>query len=144
MTVMSTTVTMISGRQHKRGRTPSTKALTSLTTEAQQESELVPEIKIHLLQQTTPLPMFITIDSTSHWISICSRATCRSIRARSDWSMNSTSTTTTVWSWPRVTPTPLTTSRKPARADPSDKQPVFRTPRNPVRSHPPTLQNQKR
>ena len=54
------------------------------------ESELVLEIRMHLLQQTRPLPLLIAIDSTSHWISICSRATCRSIRARSGnaWNMN--------------------------------------------------------
>ena len=60
---------MISGRQHKRRKTPSSKALMSLTTETQQESELVLEIRIHLLQQTRPLPILIAIDYTSHWIS---------------------------------------------------------------------------
>ena len=55
---MSTTVTMISGRQHTRGKTPSSKALTSMTTETQQESELVLEISIHLLQQTRLLPSY--------------------------------------------------------------------------------------
>ena len=44
MTEMSATVTIISGRQHKRGRTSSTKAMTSLTTETQ-ESELIVENK---------------------------------------------------------------------------------------------------
>ena len=114
-TVMSATVTMISGRQQKRGRTPSTKALTSLIPETKLESDLVLEIRIHLLQQTRPLPMLIAIDSTSHWISICLRATCRSIRARSGtaWSMNSPSVTT-AWSGPRVLQTPLTTSRTSA------------------------------
>ena len=60
---------------------PFTKALTSLTTESQQKIELVLEIRMHLLQQTRPLTMLIAIDSTSHWISICSRATYRSVRA---------------------------------------------------------------
>ena len=34
-----------------------------LTTEAKQVSELVLEIRIHLLQQTRPLPMLTAIDS---------------------------------------------------------------------------------
>ena len=45
--MMSTIVTMISRGQHKRGRTPSTKALTSPTRQTQQESELVLKIRMH-------------------------------------------------------------------------------------------------
>ena len=78
-------------KAEQEGRIPSNRNTTRIRVSAGK--------RMHLLQKTRPLPIFIAIDSTSHWISICSRATCRSIRARSMLPLTTPLTTSKTVTW---------------------------------------------
>ena len=71
----------------------STKASIRLVTETQRGFASVPETKMRQSRPTRPSPMSSATASTSRSISSCSRATCRSTKARLEtaWSTNSPS-----------------------------------------------------
>ena len=109
---MSSTVTMISGRQPQRGQMDNIRGSMPLITETRRGFESVPETEIQALPLRRPSLMSSVIASPLHLTSSCSRATCHFTRAH--WatgsSMSSLLTTTAVWSRPQAMPTPHTTS----------------------------------
>ena len=96
-----------------RGKMTSTKASIRLATETQRGFASVPETKMRQSRPTRPSPMPSATASTSRSISSCSRATCRSTKARLETgkSTNSPSATTAAQFRPQAMPTPHTTLR---------------------------------
>ena len=101
--------TAISGRRSWRGKMTNTKASIRLVTETQRGFASMPETKMRQSRPTRPSPMPSATASTSRSISSCSRATCRSTKARLEtgWSTNSNepSTTTAAQFGPQTMPT---------------------------------------
>ena len=90
-TLVSSTVTMISGRQPQRGQMVIIRGSMPLITESRRGCESVPETEIQALPLKRPSLMSSVIAFSLHSTSSCSRATCHFTRAHwaTDSSMSS-------------------------------------------------------